>query len=376
MVSRSCVRSAEAHTKGIVHRDLKPDNIFIAKSEGHHAPIVKVLDFGIAKVIAPDRRVDQFETQAGTVFGTPRYMSPEQAQGAPLDQRSDLYSVGALLYQMLTGRAPFTDDDAVVVMAKHIQELPELPTQVVPNRPIPRNLEAVVMRALAKAPEERFQNAGEFESALEACVPDVVAAETASGQPRARKRSRRNMAWALAAFTLAGASYAGFRVLAKVNEPPLRPALLPDAAVAAAGADEAPEAGSPPLAQRIDDPAEDDPVFAEGPEPAVVAIRSEPNGATVFRGGDRLGETPISLLVKPSEPFVRIELRLDGYLPLAAELTAKDGERVLQLNKVPEAKKPQRPGRPARPARPSGVRSAPGTPAPAKKDDSPYERFE
>src|SRR5688500_749715 len=82
---------AEAHSKGIIHRDLKPDNIFLARVDGHARPVVKVLDFGIAKVFRDDQKIDALETQAGTVFGTPRYMSPEQAQGKTLDHRSDLY---------------------------------------------------------------------------------------------------------------------------------------------------------------------------------------------------------------------------------------------------------------------------------------------
>jgi serine/threonine-protein kinase len=93
-VAHQILRSlAEAHSKGIIHRDLKPDNIYLAHVEGHPDSVVKVLDFGIAKVVEPERRIDQLETQAGTVFGTPRYMSPEQAQGKTLDPRSDLYSV-------------------------------------------------------------------------------------------------------------------------------------------------------------------------------------------------------------------------------------------------------------------------------------------
>jgi serine/threonine-protein kinase len=370
----------EAHTKGIIHRDLKPDNIFVARAEGHHTDMVKVLDFGIAKVVAPDRRMDQFETQAGTVFGTPRYMSPEQAQGAALDQRSDLYSVGALLYQMLTGRAPFTDDDAVVVMARHIQEMPEPPRSVVPQRPIPASLEAVVMRALAKAPDERFQTAATFEAALEECVVDVLAAESASGHPLARRRSRRNLLWALSAFSLMFASYAGLRVLAKVGEPPV-----------AAGA----IAPSPPeqeaaqvVALRAVSAAPDDAVPAqpeaappESAEPAVVAIRSKPPGAMVIRDGRKLGETPISLLVQPSEPFVRVELRLAGYQPLAAELTAKDGERMLKLTKeAKEAAPPPKLSRKPRVVRksaPPPAREPAHAPAPASKPSSdPYERFE
>ena len=138
-VTQQILRSlCEAHEHNIVHRDLKPDNILVARAVGQAESIVKVLDFGIAKIAAPDRAIDQFETQAGTVFGTPRYMSPEQAQGGSLDRRSDLYSVGTLLYLMLTGRAPFVDDDAVVVMAKHIREVPDNPRVAAPDRPIPK----------------------------------------------------------------------------------------------------------------------------------------------------------------------------------------------------------------------------------------------
>jgi serine/threonine-protein kinase len=378
---------AEAHAKGIVHRDLKPDNIFVARVEGQREPVVKVLDFGIAKIVAPDRQVDQFETQAGTVFGTPRYMSPEQAQGATLDQRSDLYSVGALLYQMLTGRAPFTDDDAVVVMAKHIREQPEPPRVVAPTRPIPESLEAVVLKALAKDPDARFQNATEFDAALERCVVDVLAAEaTFQSALPPPSSSRRQLAWLVSACTLAAASYMGLRVYAKVSEPPAPPivgTLEPAPNVAVGPVPSSPDAvgpGSGPTIHAL--PAvQQEPVLAPGPDPAVVAIRSEPGGASVFRDGRRLGVTPISLLVKADEQFVRIELRLPGYQPLAAELTAKDGERLLKLSKE-QGKPAPRPRRLARaPSTPHPVDAprgdAPAAPKPPPAESSdPYERFE
>ena len=136
----------------------------------------KVLDFGIAKLQQDDQKLDQLETQAGTVFGTPRYMSPEQAQGVELDARSDLYSLGVILFQMLTGRAPFVDDDAVVVMAKHIKEAAPTFAQVAPKAEVPPELERVVLRALAKTPSARIQSAEQFIADLDRASRDAEAA--------------------------------------------------------------------------------------------------------------------------------------------------------------------------------------------------------
>jgi eukaryotic-like serine/threonine-protein kinase len=171
---------AEAHAQGIIHRDLKPDNLFLARV---HDPsgdreICKILDFGIAKWVNEDAPVDQLETLAGTVFGTPRYMSPEQAQGAPLDARSDLYSLGVLLFQMLAGRAPFVDDDAVVVMAKHIKNAPPDLEEAAPGVEIPIAVEGVVRRALEKLPENRPATAEQMLNELDQALVASRAVES------------------------------------------------------------------------------------------------------------------------------------------------------------------------------------------------------
>ena len=170
---------AEAHAKGIVHRDLKPDNLFFAKvvnASGIAEEIVKVLDFGIAKMFGENAGpMNAIETQAGTVFGTPRYMSPEQAQAKPLDARSDLYSLGVILYHVLAGRPPFTDDDAIIVMARHIQSQPKALADACPEARVPAELERVVMRAMSKKPDDRPTNADAMAAEL------VKALEASSG---------------------------------------------------------------------------------------------------------------------------------------------------------------------------------------------------
>lgn len=195
---------AEAHAKGIIHRDLKPDNLFLSRvpsSGGALAPeLCKVLDFGIAKWSRAEdaSKIDQLETQAGTVFGTPRYMSPEQAQGSPLDARSDLYSLGVLLYQMLSGRAPFVDDDAVVVMARHIKDPPPRFETMTPEVNVPESIEALLWRVLAKSPAERPATAEQMIAELDAAEISVRALEsgprlTLAG--REKTLARRYLVW-------------------------------------------------------------------------------------------------------------------------------------------------------------------------------------
>jgi serine/threonine-protein kinase len=143
-----------AHRHGIVHRDIKPHNVLV---DGDNR--LKVTDFGIARAGASQM------TEAGSIMGTAQYLSPEQARGGPVDQRSDLYSVGVLLYELLTGTLPFTGDAPVEIAMKHLSEKPVPPSAIRPE--VPRDLDLVVTRALAKDPDERYQTAEELDADLE-----------------------------------------------------------------------------------------------------------------------------------------------------------------------------------------------------------------
>jgi serine/threonine-protein kinase len=163
---QTCGALEEAHRNGIVHRDLKPENIFLT-AQGGIEDFPKVLDFGLAKVSERQMRPGSLIlTQEGMVFGTPEFMSPEQARGETLDGRSDIYSLGVILYELLTGKLPFDAKQPMEFIQKHIKERPMTLAERAPDRTFPPGLEAVLMRAIAKKPEDRFASAAEFANAL------------------------------------------------------------------------------------------------------------------------------------------------------------------------------------------------------------------
>jgi eukaryotic-like serine/threonine-protein kinase len=161
-----CGALQEAHDLGIVHRDLKPENIFLSRQGGIN-DYPKVLDFGLAKVTERQMQPGSIIlTQEGMVFGTPEFMSPEQAQGKTLDSRSDIYSLAVILYEVVTGKLPFTAKSPMEYIQKHVTE-PIIPlSERVPERRFPKELDDVLARALSKKPEQRFQTATEFAEAL------------------------------------------------------------------------------------------------------------------------------------------------------------------------------------------------------------------
>jgi serine/threonine-protein kinase len=201
-----------AHRHGIVHRDLKPQNV-IVDDDGK----ATVTDFGIARAGVSEI------TQAGSVMGTPHYLSPEQAQGVEVTAVSDLYSIGVMLYEALTGRVPFEADSAVAIAMKQVSQMPQRPSSINPQ--VSPALDAVVMRALEKEPGQRFQNADAFIAALDAALKDPgapaggtaafaalppVVAVPEEVDPEEEQRKRHRTFWLLAAAAVAIGILVGF----------------------------------------------------------------------------------------------------------------------------------------------------------------------
>lgn len=366
---RQILRSlSEAHAKGIIHRDIKPDNVFLARVEGQETPIVKILDFGIAKAVAGERTIDQFETQDGTVFGTPRYMSPEQAQGKSIDSRSDLYAVGITLFEFLTGDPPFVDKDAVVVMAKHIREHAPPIRRVRPERPIPASLEKVVQKALKKSPDKRFQTADEFAQALEDCLPDVTHLEQAVAEGGFKKLISQIRLWPREKQIGLGAGASL--------------ALITIVLVVAAIANTVPNSGQPfdaTSASRLSEDVQPESApFSSSHttnREAKVLLASEPPGANVWYKGEVVGVTPLKLDVeKRGNKTVR--LSKPGYTDFVTTVSADESPFTVTLHaakekadfserrKAPSSKTPNR----TKQARLKHEKS--------KSTGSPYEKFD
>jgi serine/threonine protein kinase len=200
---------AEAHANGIVHRDIKPDNVMVSGRR------VKVLDFGIARQVGGEGRAGDFRTEAGMVVGTIEYMSPEQALGQPLDARTDLFSLGVLLYQALTGMLPFSGSSATELMLRICRDEPKPFGNARPD--LPNELAAVIARCLQKDRERRFASAGEVVQALERLLPKLsrialqatptlpIAAAAEPSEPR-----------------VVASPYAGKRILIADDDPAIR----------------------------------------------------------------------------------------------------------------------------------------------------------
>jgi serine/threonine-protein kinase len=294
-----------AHDAGIVHRDLKPENIFITQKDGRD--FVKVLDFGISKIKNPEHG-DPKLTATDQIVGTPLYISPELARGAAVvDHRADIYALGVILYEMITGTPPFTGQNHFQLLYQHGNEAPDPPSQRNKKAKIPPHIEWGVLHALEKDPADRFASMDELCAALDG--PTIPGRARTVGIPL------------LAAAAVAGVAF--------LLWPTAAPEVVP----------ERPIQTPPPVTEKSDSPAETSPV-----EPVVQRVKieldSRPRGAFVALNGDTLGRTPLELeLEHGAEATVRFSLQ--GYRSEAHRLVAsEDDALVVRLEKKTRPKQP------------------------------------
>ncbi|MEM9192319.1 MAG: serine/threonine-protein kinase [Myxococcota bacterium] len=330
-----------AHEAGIVHRDLKPENLFIVRKR--EIDFVKVLDFGISKVKTAETEQVRM-TKTGQLVGTPLYMSPEQAKGEPdIDRRADVYAMGIILYEMLTGTPPFEGGNYFQLLWKHGNEAPTAPRDRESGQHIPPGLDAVVMKALEKAPTDRFQSLEEMEAAIVAAVPEydfgpLPSMSSMPSMPSQKPESptpeeislppaRTPRAWLFGGVALALVAAVGVGVALSGDDPPTPPAdedVTPNAT-----ATDPPEVEPTPPTPPVE--PEEIPPGVEPPAPVRIAVSftSEPSGAQVTVNGIEIGQTPLrDHLVEAVEGEVEVLFSRRGHRPHVARVQLTDGGMV------------------------------------------------
>jgi len=317
-----CRALAAVHAAGIIHRDLKPDNVFITE-RGGQTDWVKLLDFGVAKFAALSGELRLDRTAAGALIGTPDYMSPEQASGQSVDCRTDIYAVGAILYEMVTGRKPLSANSLGEMVMKQLTTRPLRPSKLagLPHK-IPHNLEALILECLAKSSTQRPQNMQEIEKRLEtvlnalsnppAAVDGAPATPAGSGG-RLIWRSRVGWFTLLAAAAVVPVGVAIVATLVRPKAPP-RAVDLHSPSVATTP----PEAHSP--AREV-----------------VIHFESKPSGASIHQEGiaEPLGVTPAAISFSQSDKPLGFTLRHDGYEQVSQAIALdRDGQVDVVLVKT------------------------------------------
>ncbi|MFO0598875.1 MAG: protein kinase [Myxococcaceae bacterium] len=314
-----------AHQVGVVHRDIKPENLFLTKEASKE--FVKLLDFGIAKLLRPIGDLPRVGTKAGVVVGTPEYMAPEQAMGGEADARIDVYAVGLVLYELLSGDQPFKGETFGKLVLEITQSPPPpLPEVTHAGERLPPGLAAVVLKCLEKLPADRYASAAELADALEPFanprlsqdrIPavrinepvEVPSAVTEADLAEAVKPSKMPLiiAGAVLGLVLLGGAWLFLKGPAETVEAP--------------GEKTAPTQVTPPEEPKVVTPPPEEPK-ADAPKPTVhLTITSVPAKATVKRGAEVLGLTPLDVDLAREEAPVALSFELAGYQPQSREVT-------------------------------------------------------
>ena len=384
-----CGALAAAHARGIIHRDMKPANVFCLDRPGRD--LIKVLDFGIAKLVGPEQGAGHGLTRTGMLFGTPEYMSPEQAQGEAHDHRVDIYALGVILFEMLTGAPPFRADTFMALLGKHIYEAPPRPSEVAPRAEIPGAVEAVVLKALQKDPDLRFQTMTEMAAAIAAADDGVAPRVTPETLRRRPTRGttidfsgtaaprRAAWMWIVPLAMAACVAVALVAVLGGREAPPQAPAAVVGPSVEPAAATPSPEV---PAKSKARQPAASEPSLDDlpaPPEPTPVVLRFDTGGvaASVYdEHGAPLGSSDAAngLTLPHGEAERRLALRAPGYQDLEV-VVLPDHDRTVNARMV-SLGKPRPPGKTAprpdpRPQKPDTVPVESKPDPPPKAPDPP-----
>ncbi len=331
IISQVAGSLSEAHGKEIVHRDLKPENIFLTRV-GDNADFVKVLDFGVAKLRDGVGDGKGTLTQAGSIFGTPRYMSPEQASARPVDARSDIYALGVILYELIVGHPPFQSDTPLTLLLAHVNDRPRAPSAAAPDIAIPLEAEDLILRLLEKSPDDRVQTAGELERV---CMELAVKLPEAFDRPVALDEAS-DLGVALSAPATVHVPMAGHPAdtvqqvgpstapvaPATKRRGPLLLLLLGGVVVLGGVAGLVLNPDTPPAPKPTPSVAPR-PVKAKAPTEIRLQVTTVPPGASVlWREGESdklLGTTPLTLTRAPGTRL-KVRLERDGYQNHAMEL--------------------------------------------------------
>jgi serine/threonine-protein kinase len=346
-----------AHAANIVHRDLKPDNVMLVQ-RGAERDFVKILDFGIAKVGTGTKRM----TRAGSVFGTPHYMSPEQAAGAAVDHRTDIYALGVILYEMATGRVPFDADNFMGILTQHMYKAPVPIREQAPERDLSAGLDAIVLKCLTKKPEGRYGSMeellGDLAKLEQGQMPDAVRelmarsgnfdvpadyfrSHAGSAEPVNASAPDRKRRWPLVtamAVLAACTGIVGVVVVSKTASGRSPTVSVP--------------APPPPLASAANVvPAAPPPEPSPAPVKHEVLVSAVPADATIARDGVTLGQSPVALQLEDGEDAVLVVTR-KGYKTRTVHVDPTGSKVAITLDVNAPGKTPA--AKPA-PAGPMGI---------------------